>query len=207
MEMVRNRRSVKFTDEQVLDFTHCVNQVLGIAVKSRMIGYKTAFELTQPLITRKKNKRSPAWGGLLTLEFWLATAFDDPLAPGVMRKNPYRTWKGNFARDAKSYALTAAAQDAGFYTHREYAGWYDDPEIGNFYSEDFVEVWLVLIAHEVAHLINYSVNTNSKWSGDGHGDVWKETYRVLRKKVLRAYRRGLTLPSESDRVRIATRRR
>lgn len=67
----------------------------------------------------------------------------------------------------------------GFYTRMEYASICDDPEIGYQVAETWEEVIAGLVAHEMAHLINYCTHS-ADWRGRNHGLGWQNTYRRAR---------------------------
>lgn len=72
---------------------------------------------------------------------------------------------------AKSY------KDAAGKFH-EYKQHQDDPEIGEFHSDDPRHHIAAVVAHEVAHAADH-------WSGDftSHGSEWRHRYRVLRREL------------------------
>lgn len=60
----------------------------------------------------------------------------------------------------------------------EYPSHREDPEIGEFYSEDPTDHIKAIVAHEIAHAADH-------WSGNNtnHGSEWKWRYRMLRREL------------------------
>lgn len=68
------------------------------------------------------------------------------------------------------------------YFYDEYDDFIDDPEIGSFLSDDPQDPLKAIIAHEIAHCIqfwNHKVSHRGGWPAD-HGQEWQDIYKVLR---------------------------
>lgn len=70
----------------------------------------------------------------------------------------------------------------------EYARIKNDPIIGECTFDTPEDALMLIVAHEVAHLIHYNYFTYTRWlrKGDNtpHGNNWQKIYRILRREVV-----------------------
>lgn len=75
------------------------------------------------------------------------------------------------------------AQLRGKFAKEEYLSYWRDKDIGLWTGNSEGGGWRVIVAHEMAHVVNYN-SPDDKWRGRGHGAEFKKVYRILRKKML-----------------------
>ncbi len=131
---------------------------------------------------RALDKRS--YGGRKGCSFNLGGSFTDPNSRPKQDINYYRPG----SQDYFSFAHKHSKAEQGFFGFREYARFWTRTGVGSFYSKDLNEVFLVLIAHELAHFVNYSVPKNSRWYGENHKDCFLRTYFAIRQMLLGEYK-------------------
>ena len=172
--------SVKFGPERLKVF----DQLLGFA-KAKIVehGFVTAEQVNRAKWTvRALDKRS--YGGRKGCSFNLGGSFTDPNSRPKQGDNPWRSG----TQDYFSYAHKHSKAEQGFFGFREYARFWTRTGVGSFYSKDLNEVFLILIAHELAHFVNYTVPKNSRWSGENHKDCFLRTYFAIRQMLLGEYK-------------------
>lgn len=84
----------------------------------------------------------------------------------------------------KRQAMFANRQiDKGRYVFPEYASIADKPGIGTMVSDDPLDCFAALVAHEVAHAVGYCTFKRC-YRDTKHGTVWQGVYRELRRALL-----------------------
>tara|TARA_R110002012_G_scaffold5531_2_gene25035 strand:+ start:6560 stop:7075 length:516 start_codon:yes stop_codon:yes gene_type:complete len=70
----------------------------------------------------------------------------------------------------------------------EYARIKNDPIIGEGTFATPEDALMLIVAHEVAHLIHYNYFIHTRWLRDGdntpHGKGWQKIYRILRREIV-----------------------
>lgn len=96
------------------------------------------------------------------------------------------TWERTqaYAR-RQSHAETIAALEAGYYVFQEYVSFAHMAHVGNYVGNNELDCIKVLVAHEMAHVVNYCSH-EPKWRGRNHDQQFLKVYRILRAAILGA---------------------
>lgn len=73
--------------------------------------------------------------------------------------------------------------EEGYYIFNEYSSFWEDPDIGSYWSKNPVACAAALVAHEVSHAANYCTD-NPRFKGRNHDGGWKRVYSILRSELL-----------------------
>lgn len=82
------------------------------------------------------------------------------------------------------YPATSSLRFGKIHRFKEYASYDADKEIGGFYFTDSEHKIAALVAHEVAHAVQYYYYSKSGVIDRPHGDVFKNYYRMLRTRFV-----------------------
>ena len=97
--------------------------------------------------------------------------------------------RGQSSYGGKNYMCIDVGQyRKGNTFQHEYARIKNDPVIGECAFESPEEALMLIVAHEVAHLIHYNYFIYTRWLREGdntpHGKNWQKIYRILRRELV-----------------------
>lgn len=141
----------------------------------------TDASLLPYLKSRVGMREGTSRGGMKHGRPWISLALGGHVAMTERRRSALNSWLEGKPQPRIKHWRRAALWKAFGWPFSEYAGFENDPEIGQFFSEDWQHHIKALVLHEWAHVVQFN---GTKPAGQAHGHTFRLVYRTLRQELL-----------------------